>query len=31
MAIKWQHDLPEAREMARQEGKLVLIDLFSPH
>jgi hypothetical protein len=28
--IKWQHSLDEARQRARQEGKLVLIDLFNP-
>ncbi len=28
--IQWRHSLEEAREQARQEGKLVLIDLFSP-
>ena len=28
--IRWQHDLEAAREAARREGKLVLIDLFNP-
>ena len=28
--IQWRHSLEEAREEAHQQGKLVLIDLFSP-
>ena len=28
--IKWRHSLEEAREEAKQTGKLVLIDLFNP-
>ena len=28
--IQWRHSMEEAREQARQEGKLMLIDLFSP-
>jgi hypothetical protein len=28
--IRWRHSLEEAREEARREGKLVLIDLFNP-
>ena len=28
--IQWRSSLEEAREEARQTGKLVLIDLFSP-
>jgi hypothetical protein len=29
--IQWRHDLQQAREEARQQGKLVLIDLFNPN
>lgn len=28
--IRWRHSLEEAREEAAREGKLVLVDLFSP-
>ena len=28
--IAWRHSLEEARREARQQGKLVLIDLFNP-
>lgn len=28
--IRWRHSLGEAREEARKQGKLVLIDLFNP-
>lgn len=29
--VPWRHSLAEARNEARQQGKLILIDLFSPH
>jgi len=28
--IQWQQSLEEARREAREQGKLVLIDLFNP-
>ena len=28
--IQWRHSLEEARQDARRQGKLVLIDLFNP-
>jgi hypothetical protein len=28
--IHWRHSIEEAREEARRDGKLVLIDLFNP-
>lgn len=28
--VRWRHSLEEARKEAVQEGKLVLVDLFSP-
>jgi hypothetical protein len=28
--IRWRHSLEEARQEARRENKLVLIDLFNP-
>ena len=28
--VRWRHSLEEARREAAWEGKLVLIDLFSP-
>ncbi len=29
--IPWRHSLEEARNEARQQNKLVLIDLFNPN
>ncbi|GEM_PF-4968028 len=29
--VKWRQDLKAAREEARGQGKLVLVDLFNPH
>jgi hypothetical protein len=29
--IPWRHDLQQAREEARQQGKLLLVDLFNPN
>lgn len=29
-SIAWRHDLEEARKEARQQGKLLYIDLFNP-
>jgi hypothetical protein len=29
-AVAWQHDLAAARERARDERKLVLVDLYKP-
>ena len=29
-AVAWQHDLTAAREQARDERKLVLVDLWRP-
>jgi hypothetical protein len=28
--VRWRHSLELARDEARQQGKLVLIDLFNP-
>jgi hypothetical protein len=28
--IQWRHSLEEAQQQARQQGKLVLVDLFNP-
>jgi len=28
--IQWRHSLEEARNEAREQGKLLLIDLFNP-
>ena len=28
--IRWRHSLEEAQREAREQGKLVLIDLFNP-
>jgi hypothetical protein len=29
--ITWMHDLEEARHQARDTGRLVLLDFFSPN
>jgi hypothetical protein len=29
-SVAWRHSLEEAQKEARQQGKLVLIDLFNP-
>jgi hypothetical protein len=29
--IPWRHSLEEARQEARQQGRMVLIDLFNPN
>ncbi len=29
--IRWGHSVEDARAAARSEGKLVLVDLFSPN
>lgn len=28
--VRWHHSVEEARQEARRQGKLVLIDLFNP-